>query len=147
MVVMLRGAAVVLVVSIGAGCHRTVEDEPPLVESRIGPCTIVCESVMSECGPNWEDPGWGGKKPPKSLEACVQGCAGDDPGDPSFWAPQPDGTDACAPEWNAKADCLAELSCEEQIRFWNDPRTGDYPCKATNEAVFPCWSEHSEIAP
>ena len=103
-------------------CHRKVEEqpEPELIEHRIEPCHAFCDAMYDpECG---ADP-----LPPRSVDACFEACA--TLGHGSQWAPQPDGTDACATEWMAHLDCALALDCEDRRLAFSG---GDHR---------PCWEE------
>lgn len=128
--------AVAVAISFSTACSRTIdeEDPPSLVESRLEPCRARCEiQLHPECGARPED------HPFRTVDECVESCA--DVRGGWWWALQGDGTDACAEEWIAAADCLVALSCEEQHEFFTnipalDP---DYPCKEESDAKMRCF--------
>jgi hypothetical protein len=131
----IRSAIAALLV---LGCGPTIEEEeePELVEHRIRPCTQVCTAMLSpECGGNPED-----LIPGQTVEECVEDCASAEPTGWQ-WAPQEDGTDACAEEWIAKAECIDALSCEDQHRFFTRrPAVDtDWPCKPEHDAALTCF--------
>lgn len=104
-------------------CSRTIEEEEPvLVESRIEPCQMWCTNQLDpECGAILEDQAW------RSVDDCVESCAG--LGGGWDWALQPDGTDACAEEWIAAAECIDALTCEGRRAWFRRPGlTTDYAC-------------------
>ena len=127
-------AAVVVLVSWS--CGRTIEEEAPreLVEHRIEPCRKWCSAQHSpECG---AEPG---TMAFDTAEECLQDCAAVEPEYGWEWARQADGTDACAEEWTAAAECMDALTCEEQRAFFRRPGTSDeYACKAELDATRRC---------
>ena len=137
--------AAVAAVLLSWGCGRTIEEEEPreLVESRIEPCRERCTAQLDpECGARPED------HPFRTVDECVEDCAAvEDNG--WLWAPQEDGTDACAEEWIAFKDCLVALSCEDQHAFYrkNLVDGSDYPCKADNNAKDHCFYSAPRFEP
>jgi hypothetical protein len=133
----VAGAGVVgVALALAAACGPDLEPEkekPKRVESRVGPCTTECNSMLDpECGfvthPRFPQYA--------SVDACVDQCAAEDSA--AHWGAQEDGTDACSSEWDAYAECLSALSCDDNYSRWNDPLTGDYPCKQENEILVNC---------
>lgn len=120
------GIALAVALLVSAACGRTIEDDEPreLAEHRIEPCRTWCSAAMSpECG-NPQDITW------QTVDECTEDCAAAEPGGWS-WGLQEDGTDACAEEWYAVADCMALLTCEQQHYFFNTPPVlwaTDHPC-------------------
>jgi hypothetical protein len=109
------------------GCGRTIEEQEPreLVEHRLEPCRKWCTPMLSpDCGIDPENV-WG-----RTVEGCVEDCADIRGG--WEWALQEDGTDGCAEEWFAMADCMDALTCEGQRSYFRRRSEGnniDYPCK------------------
>jgi hypothetical protein len=130
-------AVAAVAISFPTACSRTIdeEDPPELIEHRIEPCRKLCEPFMSdECGAKPEDRGF------RTLDECMVDCAA--PGSGNFqWARQEDGTDACAEEGFAVADCVDALSCEEQRHLFTGIHLlePDYPCKEVYHARTVCF--------
>ena len=126
-----------MAIPLPTACSRTIdEDAPPeLIEHRIEPCRKLCEPFMSEgCGAKPEDRGV------RTLDECMVECAA--PGSGNFeWARQADGTDACAEEGFAVADCVDALSCEEQRELFRGIHLlePDYSCKEEFHARTVCF--------
>jgi hypothetical protein len=139
-----RLLAAVGLVGLAWSCGRTIEEEEPraLVEHRIEPCEQWCTPMMSpECGGNPEDFVF------PTVDECVEDCAAVEPVYAWPWGRQADGTDACAEEWFAAADCIDALTCEEQRTFfrWNDPNPNPaYPCKEELDARRRCYYDAIE---
>ncbi len=137
----LRAAIALVLLS---SCGRTIDDEEPreLVEHRIEACTQWCTPMMSpECGGNPEDLAF------PTVDECVEDCAAVKPVYAWPWGRQADGTDACANEWFAAADCIDALTCEEQRTFFRriDPDPSSvYPCDAELDARRRCYSDAVE---
>jgi hypothetical protein len=131
-----RFAVAAVVILFPTACSRTIdeEDPPTLVESRLEPCRARCEvQLHPECGARPED------HPFRTVDECVESCA-DIRGGWS-WALQEDGTDACAEEWVAAADCIVALTCEEQHEYFTRIPVTDlvYPCQEETEAKMRCF--------
>jgi len=128
-------AAIVLVAA--SSCGPTIEEQPiiELVEHRIEPCEQWCSAQLDpECGAIIEEQAF------RSAEECAQDCAAVEPVYAWDWARLPDGTDACAEEWFASADCMDALSCEEQRAFFRRVGTSnEYPCKDELDAKSDCF--------
>lgn len=118
-------------------CGRTIEEDEPRerVEHRIEPCTQWCDAMQSpDCGRVDEG------QPFETAEECIDDCASLDSDNPWDWAPQPDGTDACAEEWEAVGACMDGLTCEEQRAYFRRPPGNlEYPCKAELDARTDCY--------
>lgn len=122
------------------GCRPNVEqpEEPvQVVEHRVGPCRVVCES--------WMDPECGNVTHPRfplyeSIDSCVELCAEVD--SVWHWGPQEDGSDACVGPWDDYVACLEPLSCEESLAHWGTPPTQEYPCKQQLQDRVSCGSDH-----
>lgn len=83
-----------------------------LVEHRVEPCRTWCEPMLSpECGRAADD------RPFSNVDDCIVACAAAEPGGWA-WGRQADGTDSCAEEWFAAANCMDALTCEEQRSFF-----------------------------
>ncbi|MCX4247396.1 hypothetical protein [Paraliomyxa miuraensis] len=125
-------------------CGRTIEEDPPreLVEHRIEPCTQWCTNQLDpECGAIIEDQAW------RAVDDCMEDCAAVEPEYAWPWGRQPDGTDACAEEWFAAADCIDALTCEERRTYFRwigpDPRP-DHLCKEQLDARRRCYYDAIE---
>lgn len=125
---------------LSAGCGRVIEEEEPpeLIEHRVEPCRTWCSAQLDpECGAIIEDQEF------RAVEDCVEDCAS------SLrwgWAQQEDGTDACAEEWFAMADCMGALSCEEQQSYFRRVSSDwDYPCKEEIMSKIDCWNSTPSI--
>lgn len=130
----IAAATATLVVLLPSGCSRAIEEEAPpmLVDHRIEPCRKWCEPMLSECGRAADD------RPFPTVDECVEACAAAEPGG-WWWGRQEDGTDACAEEWFAVADCMDSLTCEEHRRFFA-PVIEPYPfCKEELDARRHCF--------
>jgi hypothetical protein len=131
-----RLLAAVGLVGFAWSCGRTIEEEEPraLVEHRIEPCEQWCTAMQSpECG-RIDEP-----QPFRTADECIEDCAALDSENPWDWAPQADGTDACAEEWLAIGECMDGLTCEEQRAYFRRPPTStDYPCKEELDARSRC---------
>jgi hypothetical protein len=125
----LAAATATLAVLLIASCSRTIEEDEPveLIEHRVEPCRSWCEPMLSpDCG---REPG---NIPYPSVDECIEACAANPGG--WEWARLDDGTDACAEEWFAIADCFDGLTCEEHLSFFRRD-TGAYP------PGYPCTDE------
>lgn len=124
------------------GCGRTIEeDEPPeLVEHRVEPCRTWCSAQLDpECGARPEDLAF------PTVEECVESCATAEPGGWE-WARQEDGTDACAEEWTAAAECMSSKSCVERRSYFRRSSSDwDYPCKEELTAQRLCWDSTPNV--
>jgi len=125
-----------IAVVLSGGCGRTIEEEEPpeFVEHRVEPCRTWCSSQLDpECGARPEDRAF------RTIDECVESCASVEPGGWE-WARQEDGTDACAKEWSAKAECMGAQSCEARRSFFQRVSSDwDYPCKEEIEAKQRCF--------
>jgi hypothetical protein len=118
-------------------CGRTIKEEElrELVEYRIEPCRKWCDAMQSpDCG-RIDEP-----QPFETAEECLEDCAAVDSVYGWDWAPQPDGTDACAVEWYSVANCMDGLTCEEQRAYFRRPVDDtEYPCMTEIEARQLCF--------
>jgi hypothetical protein len=131
------GSLAAVVVALGSwSCGRTIEEEEPreVVEHRIEPCRKFCTAMLSpDCG-RVDEP-----QPFETAEECTEDCASLDSDNDWEWARQADGTDACAEEVIAAAECIDALTCEEQRAYFRRPGTADeYPCRAEVRAELDC---------
>ena len=119
-------------------CGPTIEEQPTieLVEHRIEPCEQWCSAQLDpECGAIIEEQAF------RSADECAQDCAAVEPVYAWTWARRDDGTDACAEEWFAAADCIDALSCDEQRAFFRRPGgTPEYPCEDVLDARRACYN-------
>lgn len=121
---------------------RPTEDAPVdgLLDRRIGPCEALCEIVVGDCGPFPNET-------IRTKEDCVRECATADGDFSSGWGyQQSTEADACSSEWQAHADCLLALSCEQQKVYWRpveeDPPKSERACYSESEAVASCVQAH-----
>jgi hypothetical protein len=131
-------AAMAVAVVLSWACSRTIEEPEPLeiVEHRLEPCRKWCAPFVSlECGQYPED------RPDWTVDECVEDCAALNGVYGWSWAHQEDGTDACAQEWYAVADCVDALTCEEQHRMFTvlPTRNPDFSCREEMDARSLCF--------
>lgn len=134
----LATALAATVALLPSGCSRTIEEDEPveLIEHRIEPCRSWCEPMLGDCGRAAND------KPFASVDDCIDDCADDKPGANWRWGLQEDGTDACAEEWFAIADCMDGLTCEEHLSFFRKTTLEippEWPCIEELEAQDHCF--------
>jgi hypothetical protein len=134
----LVAATATLAVLLPGSCSRAIEEDEPveLVEHRIEPCRSWCEPMLSpDCGRTADN------LPYPTVDDCIEACAGAEPGG-WRWGLQEDGTDACAEEWFAIAECFDSLTCEQHLSFFRK-ETADYPpgypCTDEIEAKLDCF--------
>jgi len=124
-------------------CGPTIEEPPTieLVEHRIEPCEQWCSAQLDpECGAIIEEQAF------RSADECVQDCAAVEPVYAWNWGRRADGTDACAEEWIASAECMDALSCEEQRAFFRREGTSnDYPCKHELDEKRHCFNSEPSL--
>lgn len=132
----------VLVVLLAAcGPERRREEEPPeILEHRLPSCSKWCAAKF-ECG-NGAD----GEIAFDDESSCVEYCASPTSNMVSF-SYQGDGVDACVPEFEAMADCVEALTCEDQGRHFGviDPLVllVDRPCADTVTTMLRCNVDHA----
>ena len=134
------GLVVAVVAVVGSwSCGRTIEEDEPreVVEHRVEPCRKFCAAMLSpDCGSVFEP------RPFASIEECTENCAALDSNYDWGWAPQADGTDACAEEVIVAYECIDALTCEETRAYFRRPGTADeYPCRAEIHAKQDCSRE------
>lgn len=95
----------------------------------VGSFPGVSEGLQVAAGGRLEESGWleltRAGRPFPTVDDCILACAAAEPGGWD-WGRQADGTDSCAEEWFAAADCMDGLSCEEQRSFFRR-NAGAYP--------------------
>ncbi len=141
-------------VAVGVACGPRTKEPVEQLEHRLAACTQTCEArYASSCdfeGMCEVDCGLYPKgellTPFASTEECVESCA-DPVGDAAHgWGYVGDGEDACGPEFEAHARCLAELSCADRFRYYTDvPKrasAADFPCGVLTYAMLDCQSAH-----
>jgi hypothetical protein len=140
------GALLASTVGFAASCTcdgRTTEDPPPddeLLEHRIAPCEAMCEVQLGECGPlpNAEI---------TTQAQCVRECASADGNLSSGWGyQQSTKADGCIAQWQAHAECLLALTCDQQQIYWRpveeQPPFDERACSVEWRAMTQCVHEH-----
>lgn len=131
----------VLVVLLAAcGPERRPEEEPPeILEHRLPACSKWCAAKF-ECGNHGV-----GEHGLEDEPSCIEACAITTSNIVGFGY-QGDGVDACVPEFNAYADCVEALSCEDQARHFGviEPAVQplDRPCGDELGTTLYCSVDH-----
>lgn len=138
-----RCASSLLLVAGVMACGPKAEPEQEkveILEHRVPSCTQWCGAKF-ECGN-----GANGEIAFDDEDGCVEYCASPTSNMVSF-SYQGDGVDACIPEFEAMADCVDALSCEDQGRHFGviDPQVllVDRPCADTVTTMLQCNAEHA----
>jgi hypothetical protein len=138
----MRALAVVVAVLGSWSCGRTIEEDEPraVVDHRLESCGAFCSAMLSpDCGIVFEP------RPFESVEECTEDCAALDSSNNWDWAPQADGTDACAEEVVVAHECIAGLTCEGQRAYFRRLGTADeFPCKAEVDEKMDCSEEEDD---
>jgi len=124
-------------------CSRRVDDPPEtedLLPRREADCRALCEVMVGECGPLPNDV-------IDSVDTCIRECATPNGDLSGGWGYQESTeADACASEWKTHAQCIIDLSCEEQRLYWQPPESppppSDRPCYAEWTRMTECVLAH-----
>lgn len=119
---LLTTITIATTIAVACGPEVTEESEVELVESRVEPCTDWCTLETDETCGMGETPAY------EDFDDCVEECATVGGMRSAGWGYQRStDRDLCVSEWQAHYECVAALSCTDQLIYFTGHPDGEGP--------------------
>lgn len=139
---LLATIPIAALVTVACGPRIIEEHEVELIESRVDPCIDWCTLETDEACGMGETPAYEG------FDECVEECATVGGMRSAGWGYQlSTDRDLCVPEWQAHYECVAALSCTDQLLYFTGHPDGEGPdedrVRPEDRACFDVWNTMS----